>query len=240
MYFLSLAVATVVLTAAGPFGTQAITGIGWQLLFWGLVVLISTHLGVASTVLAEQWIAPDKPLLIDLTRVALVTLTFSPILWGLLFAVMGFDFEISPDFLVLMQYVAAVSVGVSVIRRGLSGTGGPGYFLATAPVVRQSPRLARRLPEEARKPILRLTVRDHFVDVVTAGATHTIRMRFSDAINEMDTVSGYCTHRSHWVAQEAIAEVVRCSGKTSLRLVNGDQVPVSRKFKSGLQEAGIL
>lgn len=102
------------------------------------------------------------------------------------------------------------------------------------------PRLYRRLPEGTDGEILRLTSEDHFVDVVTTDGTHRLRMRLADAIAELDTVEGLSTHRSHWVAREAIAGAEREGGRQFLVLVNGDRVPVSRTYKPVLEEAGLL
>ncbi|MEZ5714276.1 MAG: LytTR family DNA-binding domain-containing protein [Paracoccaceae bacterium] len=68
----------------------------------------------------------------------------------------------------------------------------------------------------------------------------TIRLRFSDAIAEMEPMQGYCTHRSHWVSHAAISGVEREPGKLFLRLVNGDRVPVSRKYRPELEKARIV
>jgi hypothetical protein len=241
MHLLCLIVVPIIVTSIGPFETHGIDGFGWQMLFWMAVVLITSHLGVVCDVLAEHWVTADQPILYDLVKVALMVAMFSPILWLLLFLAHGADYTAVSDPLILSFYVAVVSAGVCVLRRVLPGDGGQSYFTAVAePVTANLPRLGRRLPEDAQPPILRLMGRDHFVDVVTAKATHTIRMRFFDAIDEMDAVTGHCTHRSHWVVQDAISEVEYEAGKIFLRLSNGDQVPISRKYKPKLQEAGIL
>ncbi|MES0825971.1 LytTR family DNA-binding domain-containing protein [Ruegeria sp. SCP11] len=85
-----------------------------------------------------------------------------------------------------------------------------------------------------------MTVRDHSVEVVTSEGTITIRSRFTDAIAEMELVSGHCAHRSHWVADDAIVGVERKGGMTFLRLRNNDLVPVSRKYKPMLEQDGIV
>ena len=102
------------------------------------------------------------------------------------------------------------------------------------------PRLLDRLPEDVAGEVFRLSGRDHHVEVVTATGTATVRMRFSDAIAEMEPVRGHCAHRSHWVSEAAIRDVERDGAKIFLRLVNDDQVPVSRKYKPHLEDAGIL
>jgi len=248
MTIFGMAVTAVIVTSAGPFGAYEIGSFWWQLLFWSGVIVISAHLGVICQVMADHLVASHRPLLSDLTKVAMMAVVLPPVLLALVFAVRGHTSQAAPNFLKLMLYVVLVSAGISIVRRILPTRGGSGYFSqaslvtspVTSPVTTQLPRLVRRMPEDARDPILRLTVHDHFVDVVTALDSHRLRMRFADAIEEMDTVKGYCTHRSHWVSKDAIAGVKREQGKTHLRLSNGDLVPVSRKFKPILEKAGVL
>ena len=106
--------------------------------------------------------------------------------------------------------------------------------------VPQPPRLIRRLPEPMAGRIIRLNVKDHQVRVITTEGEYSIRLRFGDAIDEMDPVDGFCTHRSHWVARHAVSGAEKERGKTYLRLVNGDRVPVSRTYLSDLEDAGLL
>jgi hypothetical protein len=101
-------------------------------------------------------------------------------------------------------------------------------------------RLYERLPAGTTGMILHLSARDHFVDVELAGALISLRMRFSDAVAEMDGVAGMITHRSHWVAKEAITGVLREEGKMYLILETGRRVPVSRSARTRLEDEGIL
>lgn len=102
------------------------------------------------------------------------------------------------------------------------------------------PRLMKRLPDGQQTPILYLTADDHFVDVHTADATHRIRLRFKDAINEMEGVDGHYSHRSHWVSQQAIEGAIKSGNAWRLKLKNGEDIPVSRKYQPVLEEAGVL
>lgn len=111
----------------------------------------------------------------------------------------------------------------------------------TAPVTAdEAPRLMRRLPGDAEGPIIRLSGRDHFVDIVTPKGRHSVRMRLSDAVNEMDGVDGLFTHRSHWVAREAIRDVERDGGKHYVVSTDEERIPVSRGKLSALEQAGLF
>lgn len=100
------------------------------------------------------------------------------------------------------------------------------------------PRLAKRLQDAETSPIVRLSVNDHYVVVyLENGTEERILMRFSDAVEEMDGVAGFCTHRSHWVAQSAVSEMRRCGSKEFLILTTGEQVPISKTYRGNVVEA---
>ncbi|WP_322866386.1 LytTR family DNA-binding domain-containing protein [Aquicoccus sp. G2-2] len=140
-----------------------------------------------------------------------------------------------PDTSVLALYVISIAVPVAVLRQIWTS-----ISTATAQSLESAPRLLLRLPEDARAPVLRLSSRDHQVEVVTRLGAVLIRMRLADAIAEMEPVPGYGTHRSHWVAAAAIEGVEQDGNRTFLLLVNGDRVPVGKKYRPGLESMGVL
>ncbi|MEY8839506.1 LytTR family DNA-binding domain-containing protein [Cribrihabitans sp. XS_ASV171] len=157
---------------------------------------------------------------------------FSPALWMLFWVVSRAFGGAAPSFPEMARYGVILASGMILLKRA--------FPLREDQSAETRPRLERRLPNEFSGDVLRLTVEDHSVCVVTTEGNHVIRMRFTDAIDEMEPMRGYCTHRSHWVAETAIESVERQSGRISLRLINGDVVPVSRKYRPALEEAGIV
>jgi DNA-binding LytR/AlgR family response regulator len=96
------------------------------------------------------------------------------------------------------------------------------------------------LPEELRGRVLYISAKDHHVEIVTETGRHVLRLRLADAIDEMEPVEGMCGHRSHWVARAAIAQVEQINAhKTQVHVINGDTLPVSRKYKVNLDKAGL-
>ncbi|MEX0283487.1 MAG: LytTR family DNA-binding domain-containing protein [Paracoccaceae bacterium] len=233
---------------ARPFGMYFVEGYVLHLAFWVCVISISSFLGHVANGIAEAYCGTGRPLCADIMMTFLVTLFFAPIL-----RVLVNEMVASPDNPMTWSqagsYVFGITVVICMFRRMLPGlTQSP--YLASAPSAEpepelsnveptSQPRLKRRLPESCQGHILRLTVRDHCVDVITPQATHTLRMRFGDAVEEMEPVEGFCTHRSHWVSREAIDCIDRDDGKIYVRLVNGDRIPVSRKFRPELETAGV-
>jgi len=105
-------------------------------------------------------------------------------------------------------------------------------------------RILGRLDPALRAPMVRMQVRDHYVEVVTEAGSESLLMRLADAIGETEGVEGLQVHRSHWVARRAIASLHRGRGKVVLRLCDGAVVPVSRTYLAqvealGLPEAGM-
>lgn len=98
-------------------------------------------------------------------------------------------------------------------------------------------RLLRRLDADASGPLIRLEALDHFVTAVTARGHYQLRMRFADAVAELDPALGLVTHRSHWVALDAVTDAARVRGRWILTMSDGAQVPVSRKFQPDVEQA---
>ena len=63
-------------------------------------------------------------------------------------------------------------------------------------------------------------------------------MRLYDAIRELDGIEGSQTHRSWWVAKDAVADVTRGDGRVSLTLKNAVAAPVSRSYQKTLKQDG--
>ena len=97
---------------------------------------------------------------------------------------------------------------------------------------RLSPRLGRDL--------VRLIVQDHYVEAHTPLGSELILMRFSDAVGELGGIEGFRTHRSHWVARAAIADVAREGGRVLVVTTDGTRVPVSRSYTPTLRAARVI
>jgi len=239
-------IGSAIAAVAGPFDTYEFGNFPKRFLFWFLIFSISTLLAGFCGQWVKRMIGRQRPVLSDLIKVVFMAVVFTPILFVLTNLFKYGSAWDGSNFNVYLQSVAAITMAVCIARRILPGFEKTPYGrLATQTSAKSEPplvepRLTRRLPSDYEGPILRLTVRDHFVDVVTIKSTHTIRLRFLDAIDEMDDVEGYCTHRSHWVARSAVIQSERNSGRIFLRMVNQDLVPVSRKYKPKLEAIGIV
>lgn len=226
-------------------------------LYWaGVVGMALLFSAVVSECVAR--IEPDRlSWRFGLLRVLGMCLVFTPVLmlWTVLLAPMP---QMLPSVWRMAVFVAMTGVTIHALRRILGGDvdrfiadDAGGVALASAPeqVTDQTPekppeqpqpRLMRRLPDGAVGPILRLSASDHMVEVHLPDASHNLRMRFVDAIAEMDGVPGDCAHRSHWVTFAAVTGVKRDKGRILLMISNGDEVPVSRTYRPRIEAAGLL
>lgn len=224
------------MAVAGPFGTFTRLSFGPRLLYWATIVGVAILLGRVIRATLEQALA-GKPFLVkECIIVGTITVVLAAVLSHispLLLTPIGNPVFVPWQFVI---YVFVVTFAVSAIRNGIK------YLIAkrSQPELVQRPRLLDRLPELVQGEVLRLTGQGHHVEIVTTLGSCKTRMRFADAIAEMEPVLGYCTHRSHWVTKAAIAAVEREPGKVYLKLTNGDRVPVSRKYGPQLEEAGLI
>jgi DNA-binding LytR/AlgR family response regulator len=101
-------------------------------------------------------------------------------------------------------------------------------------------RLAKRLeiPKDAR--IIHITAKGHFVEVRTNSETYRTRMRFSDAVNELDRAIGLTVHRSHWVHRDAIQGWVPTARKPYVLLENDTRIPVSKTYLERVLAANLV
>lgn len=79
---------------------------------------------------------------------------------------------------------------------------------------------------------------DHYLRLHTAEGSTLVMMRLADAIAELRDVDGGQTHRSWWVARDAVVSAARGRGRAALQLRNGLKAPVSRTYAPILREAG--
>lgn len=95
-----------------------------------------------------------------------------------------------------------------------------------------------QLPIEKRGELLCLEMSDHYVKVYTSKGHHMVLMRFKNALSALSLYPGTQTHRSWWVAHNAIKQVKKDERKISLVLLNDLVVPVSRTYARDVKQAG--
>jgi hypothetical protein len=234
----------------GPFGTFSGMDLLLRFAFWGAVVLVLVPLSI---LLRRYFLArgiADLSLLYAMLQVGMMTLLGSPFVWFALQVADGEEIAGQTSIFEVALLFSLVTLIVITLRRIVVRLAEEKATGAIVPMAAEEgsvpavpvavPRLLRRLTEAPKGEVLYLAARDHFVDVVMAKGEERLRLRFADAVDEMDGVPGVCAHRSYWVALAAVQRAERRSGKTVLLMTNGDEVPVSRTYMAQVEAAGLL
>lgn len=248
-------VLSLLLTVAGPFGTYITVAFHQRAVFWTLLVGLALASGLVLYRTSQQLIFARSAYFSGLVTAAGTSFVFAPLFVWL---VRRFAHDPSvrvPSMVEVALFIFSATAGAVALREiwrgtstGLAGVGvnvdltaaavGPPTETEQTPL--RSPRLLDRLPDDLRGDLLRISVRDHYVDVTTTQGNHALLMRFSDAISETEGADGLQVHRSHWVARGAIRRVTPGRGKAVLHLSDGSDVPVSKPYVPALQAQGLL
>lgn len=100
-------------------------------------------------------------------------------------------------------------------------------------------RFLERIPAKLQGgELLAVEAEDHYLRIHTSRGQDLILMRLSDAVAELEGLEGAQTHRSWWVAKDAVVEAERGDGRATLTLKNGVEAPVSRAYAKVLRSEG--
>lgn len=229
--------AGVVLALTGAFGTD-IAPLWLRFAYWVPLILVGAIWAHLCSRLIERAIDPDeRPWL---TVAALSVATAGPVVL-VVWLVTGLVFEgevyaagrivhfIGPV-LVVTVAISAINVFLARPRPVQTHAGATG----AAPA-----RFLDRLPPRLRGArLLAVQAEDHYLRLHTDRGSDLILMRLSDAVAELAGLEGARTHRSWWVARDAVTDVSRGDGRARLTLTGGLEAPVSRRYARALRAAG--
>lgn len=229
--------AGVVLALTGAFGTVE-TPLWLRLAYWVPVMLAGALWGHVCSRLIDRWIDMDeRPWLTVAALTAAITGPVSLMVWFVTGLV--FDGEVYPlSILPLMVGPVLTITGVMSAINVFLGKAQPVQTHA-AGVGAAPARFPDRLPMKLRGAAIRaVQAEDHYLRIHTDRGSDLILMRLSDALEELEGLEGSQTHRSWWVARDAVRDVARGDGRATLTLDGGVTVPVSRRYARALREAG--
>lgn len=229
--------AGVVLALTGAFGTN-IAPLWLRFAYWVPLILAGAVWAHLCSRMIERLVDPDEQPW--LTVAALSAATAGPVV-VLVWLVTGLIFEgrIYPAerLVYFIGPVLVVTVAISAINVFL-GRSPPAQTHAgasgTAPA-----RFLDRLPPRLRGATLHaVQAEDHYLRLHTDRGSDLILMRLSDAVAELEGLEGARTHRSWWVARDAVRDATRSDGRATLTLEGGIVAPVSRRYAPDLRAAG--
>ncbi len=227
-------IAGVLLALSGAFISPGV-GLGRRLLYWLPLMAIGSLWGEIGSRLVARWIDPDeRPWLAAAAMTAVISLVMSPIVWLGTGVFDGGLYPLSslPRFIAPVVTITAAITCISVLA-----SRNPRQTHATPD--HAPSRFLQRLPPRLRGATIHaVQAEDHYLRIHTDRGSDLILMRLSDAVEELAGLEGAQTHRSWWVARDAVEGVRRGDGRARLTLTGGLEAPVSRRYARALRAAG--
>lgn len=233
-------VAGVFLALAGAFGTGE-APLGPRLGYWVSTMAITSLIGAALFIPAYSTEAAHKrPLVTAVALAVLMAIPLTVIVWFM--SAMFFPQYVATRWQAIPNYAPPVLL-VSLVMTAVN-------WMAADWAIRKSqthaakagaapPRFLERIPVKLRGGALyAVEAEDHYLRLHTSKGSDLILMRLADALAELNGIEGAQTHRSWWVAKDAVTAAKRGDGRAVLTLKNGAEAPVSRSFSGALREAG--
>ena len=201
-------------------------------------MLLGAAWGHVCSRLIERWMDLDaKPWLAVASLTAVITGPVTLTVWlvtGLVFERKVYPLSVLP---LMLGPVLSLTAVMSALNVFLSKA--QPVQTHAAPVGSAPARFPDRLPLALRGAAIRaVQAEDHYLRIYTDRGSDLILMRLSDALDELEGLEGAQTHRSWWVAKDAIRNVARGDGRAILTLDGGIEAPVSRRYAKALREAG--
>ena len=231
------AAAALVLTLTGAFGTGDEPFL-YRLLYWLIVMTAGWAWGqLCQRLLERRADLEERPWLHTAALTGLIAGPMCLFVWaatGPFFA--GALYPVS-ELARIVVPVVTVTAAVSALVV-LLGRSTPIQTHASAEGAK-TVRFVERLPLHLRGArLIAVESEDHYLRVHTDRGSDLILMRLSDAVDELEGLEGAQTHRSWWVAKDAVRGASRGDGRATLALEGGLAAPVSRRYARALRESG--
>jgi hypothetical protein len=241
----------IVLTSSGAFDTDELTFSHryslWQIvctLIVGQAIVLDARLARLLPNLRALAASAAVCVTVLLTSIELHALKFTPLLPKEPDPPLEFLLFVAPP----VSAIAAVSLLLKRARSGgmrkaqvpdgpASDPASTAQHDALAPPPPPSPLEMNAWPDD---PVLRVQADDHYLHVTTLRGTSLIRGRMKDALARLQTVDGLQVHRSHWIANEAVARVALRGRDYYVRLKDGTEIPVGRSRIGEIRARGWL
>lgn len=234
------------LAAMGAMGTGGMP-LERRFLFWVTLMMAVAPLGVVAGLLSDR--LPQSTSQVGRWAIVTVglTLPLTLLTWVYTATFLGYRLNAVqlPVFFGATLCITAVMAGVTLLIERPGAVTHASPLPLTAGVSEPAPapraRFLDRLPDKLKGAALSaIKAEDHYLRLYTSKGEDLILMRLGDAIGELDGIEGAQTHRSWWVAKDAVERVERGEGKATLILIGGIEAPVSRANLKPLRDAGWL
>ncbi|MFB9948034.1 LytTR family DNA-binding domain-containing protein [Rhizobium puerariae] len=234
-FWTTFALVVLIFAVTGPYGTSERMMPGMRLGYWLIVHAVAWTIAILFSVMADVLLRPY--LRHTLARMMIGSLAAAlPI--G--FALGAIDFTFTGRwnemdgglrralFALPLCALFCLLTYMSMHRQIAAVSASPPAAPSPPPPSTTEPEILARLKPQNRGPLVRLSVADHYTDVVTTRGRELVLMRFADALKELGGTSGLQVHRSHWVADRHVERLRRDDGKLFVVMKDGAEIPVSR------------
>jgi DNA-binding LytR/AlgR family response regulator len=248
--------AAIFMTFTEALGT-GVAGFATRLTYWMIVMLTGATIGAGVTNGVQSWGKLRQHLWAEAALISfLIALPLTLAVIGAGMILLNMQRPSPSGLLMNFGLVVLVSMTITAITYAIA-LGQKGKVAQTYTADIDQERLSKELTASAvpqpileqrfrdRLPLhltsaklLALQAEDHYLRVHTGLGDALILMRLSDAIAELTEVSGAQTHRSWWVARDAVTKSVRSDNKALLTLTGEIEAPVSRNYLKPLSDAG--
>ena len=229
--------AGLVLALTEAFGMGG-TSLTFRLSYWLPLMLVGALWGQLCGQLVERHIDMDqRPWLTVAALTAVMSGPLAVLVW--LVTTRFFDDDRSVTLARLPDFVGPVVIVTATVSILTVFLGRTPVQTHAAPPGGRAARFLDRLPLKLKGGAIRaVQSEDHYLRIHTDRGSDLVLMRLSDALAELEGLEGAQTHRSWWVAREAVRGVSRADGRATLTLEGGIEAPVSRRYARALRAAG--
>ncbi|WP_217643941.1 LytTR family DNA-binding domain-containing protein [Gemmobacter aquatilis] len=240
--FVSWSVLSLVFALSGPFGSYEALGFPRRLVLWGAVTAVATLLAMVLRGALRR-----HPDLSETRRTVFLTAFCTALI--LSWPLQALTNQISaptthPALFEVAVFIFATSLATGAFYASFdppqSQQGEPNPAAEAEDPAPLHPRIVQRLDPGMQGRLISMTVRDHYVDVITTAGRGSVLIRFADAMVEAEDEPGAQVHRSHWVAWWAVERAEKAGGKVLLHLQGAAPVPVSRTYRPTVEARGLV
>ena len=226
--------AGVFLALSGAFGSGE-APLAPRLAFWVGLMLVGSLIGTGVAAAAERYgLFESRPWLAAIGVALAMTPPMTVIVWGAMRLAFGAPMT-AAAYAYLLPYVLLVALAMTALN--VLANRRPQETHAAA-AGEGPPRFLERLPLKLRgAELYAVSAEDHYLRLHTSRGSDLILMRLSDAVAELEGIEGARTHRSWWVAKDAVVDAASGDGRAVLKLKNGVEAPVSRTYARALRLA---
>lgn len=240
----AVGVVALLLALLGPYGTFISMSFGLRLFYWSTTAVMIALLVRASMWAIRRGLLPEAwPMAAKRTGAAVLAALPGAFLVGRLHRLLIPDVHTVPFALVYAYtLVPTVLAALVLMRRGTVAEEPAPVPMPVSPTPNPAAIaagfVARAVPRLRDGRLLALEAEDHYLRIHTDLGSDLVLMRLRDAIADLGGVPGLQVHRSFWVAEAGVAEVIRRGASWQIVLDGGVEVPVSRNYGSSLRAAG--